>query len=137
MSLPNIISGSLTASILDYFPPFLVAPNTFFQIFTLIPIIMKETCQDSIKKTLYLIISRLTGIIFSFHQTQALKNPITLSWKSLSLYLTLKLCLIPGLQISISMKNQFLSKFITLKDPCKKRKPTKDTTKTEITYQLY
>ena len=37
---------------------------------------MKETGQHLIKKTLHLIISQLTGIIFCFHQTQTLKNPI-------------------------------------------------------------
>ena len=31
----------------------------------------------------------------------------------------------PGLQNSISTKNQFLSKFIKLKDPCKKGSPHK------------
>ena len=30
----------------------------------------------------------------------------------------------PGVQKSISIKNEFLSKFIKLKDPCEKRKPT-------------
>ena len=31
----------------------------------------------------------------------------------------------PGLETSISIKNQFLSKFIKLKDPCKKGSPHK------------
>ena len=30
MAVPNIISGNLTASILDHHPQFLVAPNVFF-----------------------------------------------------------------------------------------------------------
>ena len=30
MAVPNIISGNLTASILDHLPQFLVAPNIFF-----------------------------------------------------------------------------------------------------------
>ena len=103
---------------------------------------MKETGQDLIKKNLYLIISQLNGIIFCFHLTQTLKNPIKLSLRSfleslLDTYAPLKKIsknklkfkdkpwITPGLQMSISIKNQFLSKFIKLKDPCKKKgKPT-------------
>ena len=96
-----------------------------FKDFTLCHRIIKETGQDLIKKILDLIISRLTGIIFCFHQTQTPENPITLFWKSLNLYLTLNLWLTLGLQISISIKNQFLSKIIKLKDPCKKGSPYK------------
>ena len=33
MAVPNIISGNLTASILDHLPQFLVAPNIFFNAF--------------------------------------------------------------------------------------------------------
>ena len=88
---------------------------------------MKETGQDLIKKILYLIISQLNGIIFCFHLTQTLKNPIKLSFKS---YLTPmyfyalkdKPWITPGLQKSISIKNQFLPEFIKFKDPCKKSK---------------
>ena len=50
---------------------------------------MKETGQDLIKKMLYLIIFRLTEIIFCFHQIQTLKSRIKLSLKSLGLYLHL------------------------------------------------
>ena len=88
MAVPNIISGNLTASISDHLPQFLVAPNIFLMPVTLNPIIMKETCQYLIKKILYLIISQLNGIFFCVHLTQTLKNPIKLSLKSLSLYLT-------------------------------------------------
>ena len=31
----------------------------------------------------------------------------------------------PGLETSVSIKNQFLSKFVKLKDPCKKGSPHK------------
>ena len=106
---------------------------------TLNPIVIKETGQNLIKKILYLIISQSNGIIFCFHLTRTLKNPIKLSLKSLSIYLILmhlkklsknklklkgKPSITPGLQKSISIKNQFLSKFIKLKDPCRKRKAT-------------
>ena len=50
---------------------------------------MKETGQDLINKILYLIISQLNGMIFCFHLTQTLKNPIKRFLKSLSLNLTL------------------------------------------------
>ena len=49
---------------------------------------MKETDQDLIKKSLYLIFSQLTGI-FCFDLAQTLKNHMKFSLKSLSLYLTL------------------------------------------------
>ena len=87
MAVPNIISGNLTASILDHLPQFLVAPSIFLMPLTLNPIIMKETGQDLIKKILYLIISQLNGITFCFHLTQTLKNLLRLSLKSLNLYL--------------------------------------------------
>ena len=92
-----------------------------------------------VTQILHLIISYLTGIIFCFHLTQTLKNPRKLSLKILSLYLTLKKILkkisknelkfkdkpwiTPGLQKTVSIKNQFLSNFIKLKDPCKKGRP--------------
>ena len=92
-----------------------------------------------VTQILHLIISYLTGIIFCFHLTEALKNPRKLSLKILSLYLTLKKILkkisknelkfkdkpwiTPGLQKIVSIKNQFLSNFIKLKDPCKKGRP--------------
>ena len=69
MTVPNIISGSLTASISDHFAQFLVAPNKFLLPLTLNPIIMKETGPDFIKKTLHLIISHSNRIIFCFHLT--------------------------------------------------------------------
>ena len=84
MAVLNVISGNLTAYISEHLPQFLVASNI-----TLSPIIMKETGQDLIKKILYLIISRLTEIIFWFHQTETLKNLIKLSLKNVSLCLTL------------------------------------------------
>ena len=127
MAVPNIISGNLTASILDHLPQFIVAPNIFLMHLTLNPIIMKETGQDLIKKILYLIISQLTGIIFCFHLTQTLKNPIKLSLcTSKKFFLNKlkfkdKLWITPGLQKSLYIKNQFLSKYIKLKDPCKKK----------------
>ena len=79
MTVPNIISGNLTASITDHLPQFLVAPNIFFIPLILNPIIMEETGQDLIKRIFYLIISQLTGIIFCFHLTQTLKNPTKIS----------------------------------------------------------
>ena len=101
---------------------------------TLNPIIMKETGQDLIKRVLYLIISQLGGIIFCFHLTQTLKNPINFPWKVC--ISTWHLCtskkisknklkfedkITLGLQKSISIKNQSLPKFIKLKEPCKKK----------------
>ena len=137
MAVPNIISGNLTASVSDHLPKFLPAPNIFSMLFTQSQIIMKETGQDLIKKTLYLIISWITGIIFCFHQTQTLKNPIKDFLEKieslLDTYAPLKNIFnsklkfrdktwkTPGLQKSISIKNQFLSKFTKLKDHCKKR----------------
>ena len=88
MALLNIIFGNLTASISDHLLQFLVAPNIFLMPLTLNLIIMKETGQDLIKKIFYMIISQLNEIIFCSHPTQTLKNPIKLSLKSLSLYLT-------------------------------------------------
>ena len=81
MAVPNIIFGSLIFGL--YFgTPSTISTNT------LNPIIVKETGQDLIKKTWYLIISQLNGIIFYFHQIQTPENLIKLSLKSLSLYLT-------------------------------------------------
>ena len=88
MAVPNIISGNLTASISDHLPQFLVAPNIFFNASYPKSNSYKRDCQYLIKKILYLIISPLNGITFCFHLTQTLKNPIKLSLKSLSLYLT-------------------------------------------------
>ena len=84
MAVLNVISGNLTAYISEHLPQFLVASNIILS-----PIIMKETGQDLVKKILYLIISRLTEIIFWFHQTETLKNLIKLSLKNVSLCLTL------------------------------------------------
>ena len=90
MVVPNITPAILKASIPDKLPQLFVAPNFFFSIpFMLSLIIMKETALDLIKKILYLIISRLTEIIFCFHRTQTLKNAIKISLKSLILYLKL------------------------------------------------
>ena len=100
---------------------------------------MKETGQNLIKKILYLIISQSNGIIFCFHLTNTEKSYKTFLEKFESLletYAPLKKIsenklkfrdkpwINTGLQKFISIKNQFLSKFIKLKDPCKKRKPT-------------
>ena len=62
------------------------------------------------------------------------------SWHLNKLKFKDKLWITPGLQKSVSIKNQFLSKFIKLKDPCEKGRPCKiqDTTSnTEIFYQHY
>ena len=84
MTILNIISGNLAASISDHLLQFLAGP-----IFS-IPVTssskyMKETCQNLIKKILYLNFFLLTKIIFCFHQT----NIIKVFLKSLSLYLTI------------------------------------------------
>ena len=82
-AVPNIISGNLTDSILDHLPQFLVAFNASHPRSN-----NYERDWYLIKKILYLIISQLNGITFCFHLTQTPKNPIKLSLKSLSLYLT-------------------------------------------------
>ena len=89
MAVPNVISSNLTASTSDHLPQFFVASNIFLIHLTLNSIIMKETGQDLTKKVLYSIISQSNRIIFCFHLKQTPKNPIILSLKSLSLYLTL------------------------------------------------
>ena len=86
---------------------------------------MKESGEDLIKKILYLVISQLNEIIFCFHLTQTLKNPIKHLCNSKKNYKNKlkfkdKPWITPGFQKSISVKNQFLSKFIKLKDTCKK-----------------
>ena len=85
MTVPNIISGNLTASISDHLLQFLAGPNTFSILVTSSPKHMKETCQNLIKKILHLNVFPFTKIIFCFHQT----NIIKIFLKSLSLYLTI------------------------------------------------
>ena len=85
MTVLNIISGNLAASIPDHLLQFLAGPNIFSIPVTSSSKYMKETCQNLIKKILYLNFFLLTKIIFCFHQT----NIIKVFLKSLSLYLTI------------------------------------------------
>ena len=73
MAVTNTISGNLTASIPDHLPQVLVAPIFFSIPLTISSIIMKETGQDL-----------MGGLIFCFHQTQTLKNPLKCSLKKLN-----------------------------------------------------
>ena len=103
---------------------------------TLNQITMKEISQDLIKKNLYWIVSHLIAIIFCFHLTWTLKTfeflldtfaPLRKISKN-KIKFKDKPWTTPGLQKSIFIKNQFLSKYIKLKDPFKKRNPNKEQT---------
>ena len=139
MAVPNIISGNLTASISDHLSQFLVAPNIFFNASYLKSNNYERDWSGFDQKNFVL-------DYFSVEWDNVLISPNTNTEKSnktflekfkslLDTYAPLKKisknklkfkdkpCITPGLQKSISIKNQFLSKFIKLKDPCKKRKP--------------
>ena len=86
MAVPNIISGNLTASISDHLPQFLVAPNIFFN--ASYP--KSDNYErgwsrfDQEKFVLDYFSVEWHNVLIS----QTLKNPVKLSLKSLSLYLT-------------------------------------------------
>ena len=141
MAVPNIISGNVTASISHHPPQFLVAPNIF--------------CNASYPKSNnyergWSRFDQENFVLdyFSVEWDNVLLSPNTNTEKSyktflekfeslLDTYAPLKKIsknkfkfkgkpwITPGLQKSLSIKNQFLSKFIKLKDPCKKRSPYK------------
>ena len=139
MAVPNIISGNLTASISDHLPQFLVVPNIFFN--TSYP---KSNNYE--KDWSRFDQENFVLDYFSVEWDNVLISPKTNIEKSyktflekfeslLDTYAPLKKnsknklkfkdkpWITPGLQKSISIKNQFLSKFIKLKDPCKETKP--------------
>ena len=89
--IDNIFSNMAvpTASISDRLPQFFVASNIFFNLSYPRSNNYERISQDLIKNILYLIIYQLPGIIFCFYLTQTLKNPIKISFKSLSFYLKL------------------------------------------------
>ena len=139
MAVPNIISGNLTASISDHLPKFLVAPNIFFN---------ASYPKSNNYERDWSRFDQENFVLdyFSVEWNKVLISPNTNTEKSYKTFLEkfeslLDTCaplkklsknklkfkdkswITPGLQKSISIKNQFLSKFIKLKDPNKKRKP--------------
>ena len=138
MAVPNIISGNLTASISDHLPEFLVAPNIFFN--------ASYPKSNNYERDWSRFDPENGNGIWECEWDNVLISPNTNTEKSyktflekfeslLDTYAPLKKLsknklkfkdkpwIIPGLQKSISIKNQFLSKFLKLKDPNKKRKP--------------
>ena len=136
MAVPNIISGNLTASISDHLPQFLVAPNIFFN---------ASYPKSNNHERDWSRFDQETFVLdyFSVEWDKVLISPNTNTEKSyktflekfeslLDTYAPLKKLsknklkfkdkpwITPVLQKSISIKNQFLSKFIKLKDPNKK-----------------
>ena len=89
MAVPNIIFGDLTATISDHLPQLLVAPNIFFN--TSYPKSNNHERDWSRfdQENFILGYFSVEWNNFLLHLTQTLKNPIKLSLKSLSLYLTL------------------------------------------------
>ena len=139
MAVPNIISGNLTASISDHLPQFLVAPKIFFN---------ASYPKSNIYERDWSRFDQENFVLdyFSVEWDNVLISPNTNTEKSyktflekfeplLDTYAPLKQLsknklkfkdkpwITPGLQKSIPAKNQFLSKFIKLKEPNKKRKP--------------
>ena len=89
MAVPNITSGNLTASILDHFPQFLVVPNIFLNASYPKSNNYQRDWSRFDQENFVLDYFSVEWHNFSFHLTQTLKNPIKLSLKSLSHYLTL------------------------------------------------
>ena len=141
MTVPNIISGNLTASISNHLPQFLVAPNIFFNV-------SYPKSNNYERDWSRFDQENFVLDYFSVEWDNVLLSPNTNTEKSyktflekfeslLDTYAPLKKVsknkikfknkpwISPGLQKSISIKNQFLSKFIKLKDPCKKGNPYK------------
>ena len=139
MAVPNIISGNLAASVLDHLPQFLVAPNIFFNA-------SYPKSNNYERDWSRFDLENFVLDYFSVEWDNVLISPNTNTEKSyktflekfeslLDTYAPLKKLskdklkfkdkpwITPGLQKSLSIKNQFLSKFIKLKDPNKKRKP--------------
>ena len=140
MAVTNIISGDLTASISEYFPQFLVALNIFFN-----ASYPKSNNYErdwsrfdqenfvldyfSVEWDNFLLSSKTNSgksyktFLEKFESLLETYAPLKKISKN-KLKFRDKPWINTGLQKSISIKNQFLSKFIKLKDPCKKRKPT-------------
>ena len=141
MAVPNIISGNLTASISDHLPQFLVARNSFFN---------ASYPKSNNYERDWSRFDQENFVLdyFSVEWDNVLISPNTNTEKSyktflekfeslLDTYAPLKKLsknelkfkdkpwITHGLQKSISIKNQFLSKFIKLKDPNKKGSPYK------------
>ena len=89
MAVPNITSGNLTASTSDHFPQFFVVPNIFLNASYLKSNYYQREWSRFDQENFVLDYFSVELHNFSFHLTQTLKNPIKLSLKSLSLYLTL------------------------------------------------
>ena len=139
MAVTNIISGDLTASISEYFPQFLVALNIFFN-----ASYPKSNNYErdwsrfdqenfvldyfSVEWDNFLLSSKTNSgksyktFLEKFESLLETYAPLKKISKN-KLKFRDKPWINTGLQKSISIKNQFLSKFIKLKDPCKKRKP--------------
>ena len=139
MAVPNIISGNLTASTSDHLPQFLVAPNIFFNVsypksnnyerdwsrfdqenFVLAYLSVEWdnvliSPNKNTEKSYKTFLEKFKSLLDTYAPLKKLsKNKLKLKDQP---WIT------PRLQKSISIKNQFLSKFIKLKDPNKKRKP--------------
>ena len=136
MTVPSIISGYLSASISDHLPQFLVASDIFFNTSYPRPnnyerdwsIFDQENFVLSYFSVKWdnLLASSNTNTEKSyktfFEQFQSLLEtyaPLKKFSKN-KLKFKDKPWITPGLPKSVSIKNQFLSKFIKLKDPCKK-----------------
>ena len=141
MAVPNIIYGNLTASISNHLPQFLVAPNIFFNVsypksnnyerdwsrfdqenFVLdyFPVKWDNVLlspNTNTEKSYKTFLEKFESLLDTYAPLKKVsKNKIKFKNKP---------WISPGLQKSISIKNQFLSKFIKLKDPCKKGNPYK------------
>ena len=134
MAVPKIISGNLTASISDHLPQFLIAPNVFFNasypksnnyerdwsrfdqenfVLDYFSIEWDNFLLSSNKKTE----KSYKTFLEKFESLLDIYAPLKIISKN-KLKFKDKSWITPGLQKSISIKNQFLSKFIKLKDPC-------------------
>ena len=139
MAVPNIISGNLTASISDHLPHFLVAPNIFFNASYPKSNIYERDWSKFDQENFvldYFSVEWDNVLISSNTNTEKSDKTFLEKFESLlDTYAPLKKLsknklkfkdkpwITPGLQKTISIKNQFLSKFIKSKDPNKKRKP--------------
>ena len=139
MAVPNIVYGNLTASILDHLPQFLVAPNIFFNASYPKSNNYERDCSRFDQENFvldYFSVEWDNVLISSNINTEKFYKTFLEKFESLlDTYAPLKRLnklkfkdkswITPGLQKFISIKNQFLSKFIKLKDPNKKGSPYK------------
>ena len=137
MAVPHIISGNLKDSISDHLPQFLVAPNIFFNAsyhksnnyerdwsrfdqenfvlnyFSVEWDNVLLSPNTNIEKSYKTLLEKFESLLDTYTPLKEMsKNKLKFKDKP---WVT------PDLQKSISIKNQFLSKFIKLKDPCKKK----------------